>query len=119
MYHLWKKGQATQEVFKDVLRSCTKKKIREMKAQLELSLATSVQDNALININKRRTKENLHSLLECPSPKTRKRLRYLTPSLPQSSTIRPFISGQTAPELVDRDREQKSRRRQSVTCYAT
>lgn len=84
MYHLWKKGQATQEVFKDVLRSCRKKKIREMKAQLELSLATSVQDNALMNINKRRTKENLHSLLECPSPKTRKRLRYLTPSLPQS-----------------------------------
>lgn len=50
MYHLWKEGQATEEMFKNVTRSC-RKKIRETKAQLELNLATSVKDNKNVFIN--------------------------------------------------------------------
>lgn len=62
MYHLWKEGQATQ----DVARSC-RKKTREAKAQLEPNFATSVKDNnkyfyKYIN-GKRRGEDNLHSLL--------------------------------------------------------
>lgn len=49
IYNFWEKGQATQEAFKHVFRSCRKKKIREVKAQLELNLATSVKDNIFIN----------------------------------------------------------------------
>lgn len=44
MYHLWKDRQATQGIFKDVAKSC-RKKIREIKAQLEPNFATSVKDN--------------------------------------------------------------------------
>lgn len=47
IYNFWEKGQATQEVFKDVLRSC--RKLEVVKAQLELNLATSVKDNIFIN----------------------------------------------------------------------
>ncbi|NXM07615.1 PO22 protein, partial [Tyrannus savana] len=64
---LWKKGLATQEEFRNMVRSC-RKKIRETKAKLELDLATSVRDNKksfyrYIN-NKRRDKEKLHFLLD-------------------------------------------------------
>lgn len=38
------KGQAIQEEYKDVLRSC-EKRIRKAKSQLELSQATAVKDN--------------------------------------------------------------------------
>ena len=44
VYELWKKGQATQEDYKDVMRFC-REKIRRAKAQLELNLATAVKDN--------------------------------------------------------------------------
>lgn len=50
MFHLWKEGQATEEMFKNVARSC-KKKIREAKAQLEFNLTTSVKDNKNVFIN--------------------------------------------------------------------
>jgi len=41
---LCKKGQATQENYKDVVRLC-REKIRRVKAQLELNLATAVSAN--------------------------------------------------------------------------
>lgn len=44
VYHLWKKGQAAREVLKDIVRSC-RKKIKEVKAQLEVNLSTSVIDH--------------------------------------------------------------------------
>ncbi|KFO59554.1 hypothetical protein N302_13641, partial [Corvus brachyrhynchos] len=67
IYDLWKKGQATQEEYKDVVRSC-REGIRKAKAQLEFNLATVIKENKkyfykCIN-NKRRAKENLHPLLD-------------------------------------------------------
>uniref|UniRef100_A0A493TTX5 Reverse transcriptase domain-containing protein n=1 Tax=Anas platyrhynchos platyrhynchos TaxID=8840 RepID=A0A493TTX5_ANAPP len=67
VYNLWKSGQATREDYKDVARLC-RDKIRKAKAHLELNLATAVKDNRkrfykYIN-TKRRTKENLHPLLD-------------------------------------------------------
>ncbi|XP_066858563.1 LINE-1 reverse transcriptase homolog [Anser cygnoides] len=67
VYNLWKKGRATEEDYKDVARLC-REKIRKAKAHLELNLATTVKDNKksfykYINA-KRRTKENLHPLLD-------------------------------------------------------
>ena len=44
LLHLWTEGQATQEIFKHVVRSC-RKKIREVKAQVRLNLVASVKDN--------------------------------------------------------------------------
>ncbi|KAK4826490.1 hypothetical protein QYF61_009563 [Mycteria americana] len=44
VYDLWKKGQATQENHKDVVRLC-REKIRSTKAQLELNLATAIKGN--------------------------------------------------------------------------
>lgn len=41
---LWKKGQNTQEDYKDVVSLCRDKIIRT-KAQLELNLATAIKDN--------------------------------------------------------------------------
>ena len=43
VYDFWKKRQATQEGYKDVMRLC-REKIRRAKAQLELHLATAVKD---------------------------------------------------------------------------
>uniref|UniRef100_A0A8B9BE17 Reverse transcriptase domain-containing protein n=1 Tax=Anser brachyrhynchus TaxID=132585 RepID=A0A8B9BE17_9AVES len=67
VYDLWKRGQATQKDYKDVVRKC-RDKIRKAKAHLELNLATAVKDNRkcfykYIN-TKRRTKENLHPSLD-------------------------------------------------------
>ena len=50
------RGAATQEVFKDVVRSC-RKKIREVTAQLSLNLATSVKDNPNYFLNTLMEKE--------------------------------------------------------------
>jgi len=44
VYILWKKGQATQEDYKDIMRLC-REKVRRAKAQLELSLAIAIKDN--------------------------------------------------------------------------
>ncbi|KAK4832789.1 hypothetical protein QYF61_025657 [Mycteria americana] len=67
VYDLWKKGQATQEDYKDVMRLC-REKSRRSKAQLELNLATAIKDNKKCFYkyisNKRRAKENLHPLLD-------------------------------------------------------
>ncbi|KAK4832941.1 hypothetical protein QYF61_026584 [Mycteria americana] len=67
VYNLWKKGQATQEDYKDVVRLC-REKIRRARAQIELNLATAVKDNKKYFYNyisnKRRAKDNLHPLLD-------------------------------------------------------
>ena len=67
VYDLWKKGQATQEDYKDVVRLC-REKVRRAKAQLVLNLATAVKNNKKgfykYISNKRRAKENLHPLLD-------------------------------------------------------
>ena len=44
VYDLWKKGLATHEDYKSVMRLCMEK-IRRAKAQLEINLATAVKDN--------------------------------------------------------------------------
>ncbi|KAF1556515.1 hypothetical protein FQV20_0001978, partial [Eudyptula albosignata] len=67
VYHLWKKGQATQGEYRDLVRSC-RKEMRKAKSQLERNLATVVKDNKksfykYIN-DKKRAKENLHPLLD-------------------------------------------------------
>ncbi|PKU40554.1 rna-directed dna polymerase from mobile element jockey-like [Limosa lapponica baueri] len=67
VYGLWKKGQATQEDYKSVVKLC-REKIRKAKAQLVLDLALNVKTNKknfykYIN-SKRRTRESLHSLLD-------------------------------------------------------
>ena len=68
IYDLWKKGQAIQENYKDVMRLC-RGKIRSTKAQLEPNMATAVKDNKKCFYkymsNKRRTKENLHPFFGC------------------------------------------------------
>jgi len=67
VYHPWKKGQATQEKFRALIRSC-REEIRKAKAQLKLRLTTVVRDNKkcfykYIN-NKKRVIESLHPLLD-------------------------------------------------------
>lgn len=42
VYHLWKKGQVTQEGYKHTMKLC-REKIRRTKAQLDLHLATAVK----------------------------------------------------------------------------
>jgi len=104
VYHLWKKGQATQEEYRGLIKSC-RGEIEKAKAQLELRLATVVKDNKkcfykYIN-SKKRAKENLHPFLdvgEILPPRMRKRLRYLMPSLPHSLIVRLFIPGVVSPQ---------------------
>jgi len=67
IYHLWKKGQATQEEYRVLVRTC-REEIRKAKTQLELNLTNVVRDNnkcfcQYIN-NKMRAEENLHQLLD-------------------------------------------------------
>ncbi|KFQ03373.1 hypothetical protein N329_05067, partial [Haliaeetus albicilla] len=66
VYHLWKKGQATQEEYRDLVRSC-REEIRKAKAQLELNLATIVRDNKKCfykYVNNKTAKENICPLLD-------------------------------------------------------
>ncbi|PKU48424.1 rna-directed dna polymerase from mobile element jockey-like [Limosa lapponica baueri] len=63
VYDLWKKGQATQEDYKGVVKLC-REKIRKAKAQLKLDLALDVKNNKKNFNSKRRTRESLHSLLD-------------------------------------------------------
>ncbi|KAF1472525.1 hypothetical protein FQV18_0001444, partial [Eudyptula minor novaehollandiae] len=67
VYRLWKKGQATQGEYRDLVRSC-REEMRKAKAQLEHNLAAVVKDNKksfykYIN-DKKRAKETLHPLLD-------------------------------------------------------
>ncbi|KAK4826309.1 hypothetical protein QYF61_007156 [Mycteria americana] len=66
VYDLWKKVQATQDNYKNVM-TLRREKIRRAKAQLGLNLATAIKDDKKYFYkyisNKRRTEENLHPLL--------------------------------------------------------
>jgi len=97
VYALWKKGQATQEDYKDIRQLC-REKIRRAKAQLELSLATAIRDNKKCFYkyisNKMRVKENFHPLLDAGGKVVTmdvKRQRYLMPSLPQFLIVTPVV----------------------------
>ena len=61
VYDLWKKGQATQEDYRDVVRLC-REKIRRVKAQLELNVGTAVKDNKNVSINTLATKGELRRI---------------------------------------------------------
>jgi len=67
VYHLWKKGQVTQEEYRGLVRSC-REEIRKTKSQLELRLATVVRDNKKCfykyTNNKKAANESLHPLLD-------------------------------------------------------
>jgi len=67
VYHLWKKGQMTQEEYRGHIRS-RRKENRKAKARLELNLMTVVRENRKCFYkfihNKKRTKEYLHPLLD-------------------------------------------------------
>ena len=49
-YLLWKKGRATQEKYKEVVKMC-REKVRKVEAQLELNLAAGVKWNKKLFTN--------------------------------------------------------------------
>ncbi|KAK4816305.1 hypothetical protein QYF61_014603 [Mycteria americana] len=67
VYELWKKGQASQEDYKGVVRLC-REKIRRAEAELGLHLATAIKDNKKYFFkyisSKRRAEENLQPLVD-------------------------------------------------------
>jgi len=67
VYDHWKKGQDTQEDYKDVVNLC-REKISRAKDQIELDVATDSKGNKKCFCkyisNKRRAKENVHPLLD-------------------------------------------------------
>jgi len=102
VYHLWKKGQATQEEYRGLIRSC-REEIRKAKAQLELRLATVVRDNKKCfyqyTTNKKRAISIPFWMQGGILPTSmRKRLRYFMPSLPQSLIVRLVIPRVVMPQ---------------------
>ncbi|KAK4822331.1 hypothetical protein QYF61_013030 [Mycteria americana] len=113
VYELWKKGQAAQEDYKDVMTLC-REKMRGAKAQLELNLASAVKDNKKCFYkyisNKRRAQENLHPLLDEGG-------NIVTKDEEKAEVLNAFFAsvfhsktscspGTQPPELADRDGEQ-------------
>ena len=129
VYPLWKKGQATQEEYRGLIRSC-REEIRKAKAQLELMLATVLWDNKTcfykhIN-NKKRAKENLHPLLGAggnTAIKDEEQAEVLSAffaSVFNSQTS--YSQGTQPPVLEDREGEQNKPsiiQEELTTCYAT
>ncbi|KAK4823476.1 hypothetical protein QYF61_002523 [Mycteria americana] len=113
VYDLWKKQQATQEDYKNVMR-LHREKIRRAKAQLELNLATAIKDNKICFYkyisNKRRAKENLHPLLDARGnivTKDEEKTEVLNAAFASVFNSKTSCSpGTHPPELEDRDREQ-------------
>lgn len=62
--NIWKKGQMTQEEYKDIVRSC-RENIRKAKAQLELNLASAVKSNK--KYFHKYTNNRKEGQKECPS----------------------------------------------------
>ncbi|KAF1528233.1 hypothetical protein FQV19_0007123, partial [Eudyptula minor] len=113
VYRLWKKGQVTQEEYRDLVRSC-REEMGKAKAQLERNLAAVVRDNKkcfykYIN-DKKRAKENLHPLLDVGG-------NIVTEDEEKAEVLNAFFAsvfnrqtsyphGTRPPELEDRDGEQ-------------
>ncbi|KAK0674931.1 LIN1 transcriptase, partial [Pygoscelis papua] len=116
VYRLWMKGQATQEEYRDLVRSC-REEMRKAKAQLERNLAAVVKDNKkcfykYIN-DKKRAKENLHPLLDAGG-------NIVTEVEEKAEVLNAFFAsvfnrqtsypqGTRPPELEDRDGKQDER----------
>ncbi|KAF1454281.1 hypothetical protein FQV07_0012639, partial [Pygoscelis papua] len=113
VYRLWKKGQATQEEYRDLVRSC-REEMRKAKAQLECNLAAVIKDKKksfykYIN-DKKRAKENLHPLLDAGE-------NIVTEDEEKAEVLNAFFAsvfsrqtsypqGTRPPELEDRDGKQ-------------
>jgi len=113
VYHLWRKGQATQEYYRDLV-TLYREEIRKAKAQLELRLAIVVRDDKkcfykYIN-NKKRAKESLHPLLDAGeniANKDEEKAEVLNDFFASVfSTHTSYSQSSQPPELEDRDGEQ-------------
>jgi len=104
VYHLWKKGQMTQEEYRGLVRSC-REEIWKAKAQLELRLATVVRDNKNFFTNTSATERGPRRVCipywmrgGILPTRMRKRLRSLMPSLPYSLIVRLVIPRVASPQ---------------------
>ncbi|PKU42802.1 rna-directed dna polymerase from mobile element jockey-like [Limosa lapponica baueri] len=114
VYHLWMKGQATQEEHRDLVR-LYREKIRKAKAQLELNLAINIRDNKKCfykYINKKRVGENLHPLLDVGgniATKDEEKAEILNAFFASASNSRTsYPQGVQPPGLEDKDGEQNN-----------